>query len=445
MQELTQKFIDYINEKKLFTKGDKLLLAFSGGADSVCLAEFLLRGGYDFSLVHINFQLRASASDNDQQFCEQYAEKNNLKIHICKFDTLEFAKQNKFSIEEAARELRYDKFRELAKEQNYSRILTAHHADDNIETLLINFTAGTGIRGIAGIQPLNGIIARPLLFASKQMLLNYCETNNIQFCTDQSNNDERFIRNKIRHKILPVLRELNPSLTDTSVRNFENFSEAKIIYNNAVEAIKKDVCKKTAEAELLIDIQKLSAIETPKTILYEILYPYGFSVSTIKDVYQSIKAESGRVFHSKKYTLLRDRKKFELRLKTQSEQEVILLKSVDCEELGKLPFSLEVLSKSQVSYNKGNSKTVFVDLEKLKFPLIYRSVKNGDKFRPLGMRGKKLLSKYFIDNKFSYFQKQEARVLCDSNDDIIYLIGSRLSDDYKITETTSKVLKITLD
>ncbi len=440
MQELLMRFENYIKDKKLFSNSDKLLLAFSGGIDSVCLADLLLKLGYKPDLVHVNFNLRGKDADADQKFCEQYAKDCNLNIHTVSFDTQTFAQEHKFSLEEAARKLRYDEFHRLSKIHNYTGILTAHHADDNIETCLINLTAGTGIRGISAMKPVNGLVVRPLLFASRADIVNYCNTNKLKYCIDKSNNDERFIRNKIRHKVVPVLKEINPAFVETSVRTFENLLEVQMLYNQAINHAKEKVCIQKSEV-LFIDIKALEQMPAARSILYEILFPLGFSVSTISDVFRSIHAESGRRFYSAEYILVKNRDFFELRINNINEISPVLINSVSSSQWQQLDLQVELLPVNQVMKKHYKKNIALFDFEKLEFPLEYRAVKDGDKFRPLGMRGKKLLSNYFIDNKFSYFQKKEARVLC-SNGEIVWLLGERLADNYKITSKTSLVLKV---
>ena len=437
---LSEKFVSFVENEKLFSRNDMLLLGFSGGSDSVCLADLLIKNGFKLALVHINFQLRAEDSESDQKFSQKYAEQNNLKFHTTQFETKEFAEQNKYSIEEAARILRYREFKKIREAENYKYILTAHHSDDNAETFLINFISGTGIRGLSGIKPKNEKIIRPLLFASKDEIMQYCKNNELDYRIDKSNFEIQFVRNRIRQNIIPEFKKINPAFHKTANRNFAILKETEELFLDAVEKYKKEITEYKDE-NIQINISTLKKIISPKTILYELLNKYGFNYSDVKDIFESVDSEPGKLFYSEKYILLKDREYFILSNKNKFQKKEIDLSFGDFQSFSDLGMKCEIFSISEKNKIVYSPECAFLDFDKIRFPLKYRTVKNGDKFKPLGMQGEKLLSDYFTDKKYTYFQKKEAEVLCSCNE-IIWIVGDRISDKYKITKSTQQILKI---
>jgi tRNA(Ile)-lysidine synthase len=438
--KLKTEFQNYIANHQLFSVKDRLLLAFSGGPDSVCLADLLLQVGFRPALVHINFHLRGKDADTDAAFCEKYAAERNLQFYFAEFDTQSFAQANKYSTEEAARILRYNEFQKIAEKNNYKYILTAHHTDDNAETFLINFVFGTGIRGLSGMKPTNGNIVRPLLFASKEAILDYCKNRKLTYRIDKSNSDNRFVRNRIRNLIIPELKKINPSFLETAQRNFRILSDTEDIYLRAVGKIQKEISRKAGD-RFLIDIEKLKKQDNAQTVLFEILYGFGFNASVTRDILDAADSESGKLFLSKTHVLLKDRENYIVKKQAKSftgEIELPQENTAVWKELGLELQTWEITENEKSDYEPG---CAYLDADKIYFPLIYRAPKTGDRFRPLGMRGKKLLSNYFVDKKMDYFQKKESRVLL-SNNEIVWIVGDRINDDFKINENTKRVLKI---
>ena len=438
--KLRKGFQNYVAENHLFSGNDNLLLAFSGGPDSVCLADLLLQLGYRPALVHINFHLRGQDADTDQAFCEKFAADRNLKFHFAEFDTRAFAETHKYSTEEAARILRYEEFQKIAEKENYKYILTAHHADDNAETFFINFVFGTGIRGLSGIKPKNGNIVRPLLFASKDAILDYCKNRQLSYQTDKSNSDNRFVRNRIRNLIIPEFKKINPAFLQTACRNFRILSDTEEIYLRSIRQIENEITRK-ADDKYLIDIEKLQKQPNAKTLLFEILYDFGFNASVTADIFEAADSDSGKLFFSKTHVLLKDRTYYIVKKQSEIFSGEIELPEHNpgvWQELGLLPEYFEISEFENIQYEPG---CAYLDADKIQFPLIYRAPKSGDKFRPLGMRGQKLLSDFFIDQKTDYFQKSEMRILLSAGK-IVWIVGDRINDDFKIEESTKRILKI---
>ncbi|MEA2042216.1 MAG: tRNA lysidine(34) synthetase TilS [Bacteroidota bacterium] len=407
--KLFSKFLEFNTAHRLFSKKDKIILAFSGGPDSVCLAKLLLAFGIKPHLIHINFQLRPEAK-SDEAFCRSFAIENQLSINVRRFDTVTFAQKNKYSVEEAARILRYKEFEEERKRTTSDFIFTGHHANDNAETFLINFAAGTGIRGISGIKPISGKIIRPLLFAAKTEILEFCNKNGLEYCIDKSNTDVRFVRNRIRARVVPELQKINPAFLDTTKRTLEILSETEKLFLEIVESYKQKIVTHK-NGKLYVEIKKLLEATSPKTILFEILRDYGFNYSLVSDILNSANSEPGKVFYSDKMVLLKDREYYILSESPVEDFKKVITDKNDSTLLSELNLSMTTSLGGDTHKLEFDKKSAFLDLDKIEFPLIYRSVESGDKFKPLGMTQNKLVSDFFIDNKYTYFQKKEARVL----------------------------------
>ncbi len=434
------KFIKFIKENNLFEKSDKILVAISGGADSVVLADLLFENGFDFGLAHCNFKLRGDESDKDEIFCNDLAKKYNTKIFTTSFQTAEFAAQNKQSIELAARNLRYKWFEKIKTENNYKYIATAHHLNDNIETFFLKIIAGTGIRGFAGIKMKNKNIVRPLLFAKKSEIENYCSENKIDFRTDNSNFDNKYTRNKLRINILPLFLEINPNFENAFAKNFEIISDIQKIYNKSV----KKYYKKCVEIEgkyTKINIKKLQNSKTPKAYLYEFIRKFGYNYSDVSDIFNSLNNQSGKIFYSKNFSLLKDRDY--IFIKENEESKNMFIEILYFKNSNNLKgFNFEIIENPETNILPENNKTAFFDAEKIEFPIIIRNTVNGDFFYPLGMKNKKNLSDFFTDLKLNIFEKQDSLVM-ESNEKIFWIVDKRIDDRFKITQKTNRILKIT--
>ena len=431
--EMQNKFKNHIVKNLPFLKDKKLLVAISGGIDSVVLVQLLTTLNFTVSLAHCNFQLRGLESDLDEEFVINLGEKLNLQT----FTTNVLINPNG-SIQLAARKFRYEWFQELIETHNFDFVLTAHHADDNLETFLINLTRGSGLDGFTGIPEINGTIIRPFLPFSRKEIKAYATSNNISWREDQSNTSTKYVRNKIRHQIAPDLKEINPNLLTSFAKTIDNLKESKEIINDRVKDVVKEI---TTEKDgiLKFEISKIQQLKNPKAYLYEILKKYQFT--EWNDVYDLLSAQSGKQILSESHILLKDRNFLILSDRDfEIAQETSYFIHENTKEI-KSPIHLTFEEVTQE--NKQHKNTIYVAAEKLQFPLIIRKWENGDYFYPLGMQGKKKLSKYFKDEKLSLFQKKDIWLLCNSKNEIIWIIGKR-QDQRFTSKTTSKNIKITL-
>jgi len=441
--KLEKQLQKHIEQNLFFTKKDKLLLGYSGGADSTALAFSLKRLGYNLQLAHCNFSLRGNESDGDQKFAEYFSEEINTPLHKIKFDTLAFAKNNGFSIEETARKLRYDWFEKLIQDTNIKYILTAHHADDNVETLLIKLTAGTGISGLTGIRPINKNIIRPLLFASKTQILDYCKHHNIKFRSDSSNQDTKYTRNRFRKDVIPVLQEINPNLTNTLNRSIRIFSDIEKIYLKSISETREKSLSVEGNYSK-VDISCIKNTEAPQTYLYEIIKPFGFGSADSEDIFKAFSAESGKIFISVTHKLIKDRTHLIITEKSTSKFKETSFQTL--EELTSVgsPLLFEFGKNSSNLQIKKDKKVAYLDLNKIEFPLTIRTAQTGEYFYPLGMNRKKLVSRFYTDSKFNLFEK-EATLLLLSQNKIAWIVEHRIDNRFKITENTINYLKVSLD
>jgi|TARA_B110000914_G_scaffold142046_1_gene124362 tRNA(Ile)-lysidine synthase len=428
MKNKVQHFID---EKLLFTREDKLILGISGGADSVCLMHILLALNYSFELAHCNFNLRAEESDADEVFVKELAKKYQLEIHIKQFDTLEYASKNKISTQMAARDLRYAWFDDLLNKTNSKYIAIAHHENDDVETFFINLVRGSGLTGLLGIKEKNNAVVRPLLSVSRLDIEQYLNEKGLLFREDSSNASLKYLRNKIRHELMPLLTEMNPSIQDTIKGEIKILEGVSQIYTTKTEEIRKELMQEK-NGIVKFKISDLLALNSLQNYLYELLNPYGFV--TIDAIAKTLQGQSGKQFFSATHQLVVDREYILISpVKIENEVFVIAEKTVDL----LIPLSL----KFKITADKNivlDSAIAKLDFEKLKFPLTLRKWQEGDKFMPLGMKKFKKLSDFFIDIKFSILDKQEQWLLC-SGDDIVWVVGCRIDERYKLETDTKKV------
>ncbi|WP_053991314.1 tRNA lysidine(34) synthetase TilS [Mangrovimonas sp. TPBH4] len=416
----------------------KLLIAISGGVDSVVLTHLCHQLGLDVSLVHCNFNLRGTESDGDADFVFQLAKDLSLDLFLESFQTEAYAAEHKLSIQLAARQLRYDWFDELAKQLHFDYVLTAHHADDNLETFLINLTRGTGLDGLTGIPEVNGLFVRPLLPFSRNRLVEYAEEHQLTWREDSSNASTKYLRNKLRHDVIPLLKEINPQLLQNFEKTIGFLKASKSIIEDHVEEVEDSVIKEISEYDVKYDISKIKALSNPQAYLYELLKAYNFT--EWNDVEDLLDAQSGKQLFSETHRLIKDRE-FLLLSEIEDKQETLILVS-ECDDKIKTPLGNLYFSEAAEVSNQGPN-VIFVDKKKLKYPLTIRHWKEGDYFHPLGMKGKKKLSKYFKDEKMSLLEKENALVLC-SGDYIIWVIGKRPDGRFKVCDHTHHIIKIEL-
>ncbi len=444
MKSIAERFKEFIEEEYLFSPKDKLLLAVSGGVDSVVLCELCFRSGFDFIIAHCNFQLRGKESVRDEIFVKSLAEKYQKEILIKKFETEKYAAENKVSIQVAARELRYIWFNELVNDRSSMvnskhQILTAHHLDDNIETLLMNFFKGTGIKGLRAMLPHQGKIIRPLLFAKKEELKQFAEENDLHWVEDSSNEADKYARNYIRHKIIPAISEIYPDAINNLADNISRFRDIEILYQQSIEQHKKDLIEKKGN-EIHIPILKLKKTSPLQTIVYEIIKDHGFSSPQVEEVISLLESESGKYIHSPTHRIIKNRNWLIIAPNDHLQAENIIIDGVGRWLFADGELSIQKLPAINHQLQTANF-SADIDADKVPFPLILRKWKQGDYFYPLGMKKKKKLGRFFIDNKLSKTEKEKIRVL-EMNKKIVWILGLRIDDRFKITPQTKDVLKI---
>jgi len=439
-----EKFKKHIQEKHPQIKNAKLLLTVSGGIDSVMLTHLLHKIGSEITIAHCNFCLRGKESDTDQQFVEQLAKTLNVPIQIKQFNTKKQAADKKQSIQEAARELRYQWFKEVRQKEKLDYIITAHNLNDSLETLIINLTRGTGIKGLTGIVEENGKIVRPLLAFTRDEITKYAEENNYKWREDKTNADTKYTRNKIRHKVIPVLQELNPNLLETFKQTLINLKGSEAIVKESVQAVIKKVQEKTEKGEkspIKFSIKKLKEQKNQKAYIHEIFTAYKFT--NTKDIEALLTAQSGKQIYSKTHRLVKDRDYLLLVENTEEIGEKREIKETDTEiEIQNLRIEIQHISGKNKEVRDKNQAQF--DKKMLKFPLTVRKWQKGDYFYPKGMRGKKKLSKYFKDEKISLIEKENIWLLL-SEEKIVWIIGKRQDERFKITESTTEKVKITIN
>ena len=431
------KFQHHIEQNFAQLKDKKLLLAVSGGIDSMVLLDLFYKLRFDICVAHCNFQLRGKESDADELLVREICQDGYIPYFINSFETIDFAKENKLSIQLAARKLRYDWFQELLLSLGFDYVLTAHHLDDNVETLLINFTRGAGLEGLTGIPAQNGNIIRPLLPFSRLEIENYALENKIQWREDSSNASDKYFRNKLRHNIVPTLKELNTGFLDSFQNTLHHLQQAESLVNDASKLVFEKVVKEKGN-QLEIHLKPLLEFQNYKAYLFQWLKNYGFSAWN--DIYDLVGAQSGKQVFSETHVLLKDRDKLILsERKSINKSEVFIIESIEC----KVNIPLKLIFSRFSGGKNVNANCIFVDKDKIKFPLIIRKWQEGDYFYPAGMNGKKKLSKYFKDEKYSLLDKENQWLLC-SEDQIIWVIGKRADQRFIATETTQQNIKIEL-
>jgi len=436
-EEKIEKFID---EQQLLVKQETVLVAVSGGVDSVALLHFLVENGYRCAVAHCNFHLRGESSDLDTEFVKKLTKNYNIPLYINHFDTLKIAKQNGESIEMVARNLRYAWFDELLQNNDFQAVTTAHHQNDNAETILLNLIRGTGIRGLAGIQQQRGKIVRPLLCVTRLEIENYAQKKSLHWREDLTNSETKFKRNQIRHKILPEIEKQNPVFIQNIAKFSDNIYDTISLYNYAVENFtKKILIKKNGIFE--IDIKLLLNCPAPKTILFEILQKFDFKTEMVEEIFKNINFQSGKKFFSKKYIIIKDREKLLISENKIIDNQQFTIKDGIKHIKKPLKISFEVVDRKEIKLLKVSKNIALFDYEKIKFPLTLRTWQVGDYFKPFGLKGKQKISDFFINQHFSLLDKQNVWLLI-SDKKIMWLVNYRTDERFKVTKTTKKILVV---
>jgi tRNA(Ile)-lysidine synthase len=446
-------FSEYIRKQKLFPARARILLTVSGGVDSVVMCALFKQAGISFGIAHCNFQLRGKESEEDELFVEALAESYAVPYHSISFDTSSFAKKNKLSIQAAARQLRYAWFAELKTQFGYHSIATAHHRDDSIETFFVNLVRGTGISGLHGILPRQGDIIRPLSFCGKAEILAFAKANKLKYREDSSNASEKYVRNKIRLKLLPLLKELNPDIQNTLVETIQRLQETEEVFNNEIRDKRKKLVRRKKET-VVIQLKALKELWPLTAYLFQLLKPYGFKGAALNGIINAFDGTSGKQFFSDTHRLIKDRKELIITPRSREkpgappeEKNTSAVLKVKKGQKEIVSGELKLTFKSSLSTPgfkvPASKKVAALDQDKIAFPLELRRWKEGDTFQPLGMKGKKKLSDYFTDRKFSIPRKENTWLLC-SGENIIWIVGERIDDRFKIDLKTKKIFFVSV-
>ena len=434
------RFKSFITLNMLFNPADRVLLAVSGGKDSVLMAHLFNAAGFNFGIAHCNFKLRGDESDEDKVFTENLSLQLNVPFYHTSFDTVKAAQDHGISIQMAARDLRYNWFETIRNEQGYDYIALAHHQSDTTETVLLNLVRGTGIAGLHGILPKRETLVRPLLFLNRQEIDALIETLQIPFQEDSSNNSSKYARNKLRLEVIPKLKELNPLLEDTFEKNSRRFKELEDFLNNEVDKLRKQAFEADNSGNIRISLEILKALSPQLLLLYELFKPYHFSETVLNDLTKTWNGQPGKLFESPTHRLLLDRDILILTELNEDNSEETFINRGETNITWR-DLKLEFREADTIDLNfKTQNTTAFFDTALLQFPLKLRRWNKGDYFHPFGMRGKKKLSDFFTSLKIPVTEKNSIPILENGNGDILWVVGYRTDDRYKITARTKNLL-----
>ncbi|HRO42477.1 MAG TPA: tRNA lysidine(34) synthetase TilS [Flavipsychrobacter sp.] len=438
---LFEEFKSNWKRKSFARKEQSILLAVSGGSDSMVMCELFLKAEIKFGIAHCNFQLRSKDADEDETFVANWARKNNILFFSTRFETEKISKEWKKGIQETARDLRYEWLEKIRSENNFHFIATAHHANDNVETLLINLFRGTGMSGLHGIPEKNGKIIRPLLFATKENLKKHVSENEISYREDASNASDKYLRNAVRLHLLPVVEQYFPNAIEQMTDSINRFAQAEILYKKEINRQLKKLTE-TRGKDIYIPVLKLKKTESLETICYELFSPFGFSASQITQVIHLADAASGKFVSSATHRVIKNRDFLIITQKQHSNTDFICVSEFPCTiETENSVFHFSIIDKPTAFSSEAN--IACIDLEKTD-QLILRKWRLGDYFYPLGMgMKKKKLSRFFIDQKIPLHEKEKVWVL-ESDKKIVWVAGMRIDERFKIKPTTQKVLKVEL-
>ena len=430
----------YIAQHQLLRPGAPVIVGLSGGADSVALLHILTRLGYPCVAAHCNFHLRNDESDADADFAQQTAEALGLLFRRIDFDTADYARQNGVSTEMAARTLRYEWFETLRRELGAEAIAVAHHRDDNVETVLLNLIRGTGLSGLCGMRPRNGHIVRPLLSVDRHQIVRWLADRHLPFRTDSSNASDVYRRNFVRLRLLPLMEQLNPSVRDAILRMAGHLTDVEAIYRNAIDSHRAHLI----DADGRISIDALLRTPAPHAMLFELLTPYDFTPSQCADIARALSGESGRSFVAPggRWHLLKDRLHLILYPADEVSADTFTL-TLGNELTAPIRLSLEERIVDEAFTISSSPHVATFDADRIALPLTLRRWRAGDSFVPFGMTGRKKLSDYFSDHKFSLLRKAAAWILCDASGRILWIVGHRTDNRFRITSKTRRALIVT--
>ena len=421
-------------------KNKKYLLAVSGGIDSMVMCHIFLKNNFVFAVAHCNFMLRETDSDLDELLVRNWCEKNNISCFVKKIDTKKYIEENKLSIQVGARKIRYDFFEDIILTEKIHHIVSAHHADDNIETMLFHLSRGSGINGLRGIPSANKHIIRPLLAMSKKEIIEYAKGNEIQFREDSSNAKTDYTRNKIRHEMIPQMEEIFPDLRKNILHSIENLQDAYEIYSQQIETYRKKLVEKRGQ-DFYIAIRKLIHVRPLNTVIYELLKPFGFSFEQSLSALKLIDSESGSFLENEKYRFIKDRNFFIITEKNTEASDLILIEK-NTKKVSTNSFDLKINVLAKEKFHLQKEETIAqLNADELQFPFILRRWKTGDYMYPLGMKKKKKISRILIDAKIPLHEKENIWVV-ESDKKIIWIVGIKIDERYKVRDVSKSVLEM---
>ncbi|PPL04444.1 tRNA lysidine(34) synthetase TilS [Parapedobacter indicus] len=437
---VAERFIQYLHEQALCQPHQRLLLAVSGGKDSVMMTRLFVESGYAVGIAHCNFGLRGEESEADEALVYQLAKTLDVPFYVTRFDTVLYARQEGISIQMAARELRYAWFETICVSQDYDYIAVAQHRNDHVETLIFNLVRGTGLAGLQGIRPKRGRIIRPMLFLNAAEITAYVQQHGLEYRDDASNFSTKYARNKIRMEVIPKLKELNPDLEETLTKNMAHFSDAYVVLQRYIEHLRTQLFSERAEGEWHIPVVGLASLDPQQFLLYELFKPFGFTEAVLSDLASSLGGTPGKQFVSPSHVLYIDREEVVLTSKKAVYEETVLLEKGETRvQWGEYNFKFHLSSHTEV---ETASHIGQFDAHKIIFPLRIRSWRKADMFQPLGMKGHKKLSDLFISLKIPVYRKHRVPIVVNGNGDILWVVPYRMDDRYKITGKTKKVLTL---
>ncbi len=436
---MLKRFTNYIKEQNLFSEKDKILLAVSGGIDSMLMAYLFKQSNYKVAIAHCNFQLRGEDSNGDEQFVKETARQYGFMVFTKKFDTVAYADTQKISIQMAARELRFQWFNQILQQHHYQYVATAHHLDDQIETFFINLFRGSGLKGLRSIEPKNQHIVRPLLFATRTEIELYAKQHEVKYREDYTNATEKYLRNKIRHSLLSMVKEIAPNYQSVFSDTFERLSKSNLLLEQVVTSRNHQISFQK-EDTFCIDKKQLADTDFPELYLHQLLTDKNFGWDVVYDICKHLQGHSGKQFFSATHRLIIDRDLLLVSPKKEDDSQAVFYIDEECCAIT-IPFAAHFrnFDKSTDFCFSTDAHIAHFDYDLLKFPLTLRRWKKGDKFVPLGLKGKKKVSDFFIDHKFSLIQKEETWVLTNNDGKIIWIVGHRLDNRFKITNKTHKI------
>lgn len=439
---LLSRFQHYVDENRLLSEDDRVLVAVSGGLDSMALLSLLVRSGYDCAIAHCNFQLRGEESDKDEKLVSEISLRYQVPFHTIKFDTKgEMAKSGE-SMQIVARRLRYTWFDSLLKYEKYTKMAIAHHADDSTETFFINLIRGTGLRGLTGIDVVRGDIVRPLMFATREELAQYVTENEIAYRDDASNLSTKYLRNKIRLELIPMFKEMNEHFEQTMEGNLHRLTETLAFLDISMEKIRRD-CERHSKGQITINPKRIDSKLPINFVLYQLLRKYGFGGNVVDSIVVALRDDmTGKQFYARDRVAYIDRGRIVVApiIKEEPKEYRVEAKSRSVNCCGKIRF--KHLNMKDVKSVKTTEDVALIDASKLEFPLKLRRWEDGDWFIPLGMEGRKKVSDFLIDEKVSMADKERQYLLLNG-DDVVWVVGRRIDDRYKLTEETKKVFEVT--